>query len=78
MERKIKMTLLYVLIGIAVVYAAFVFGTKKKTNQNYLAGQMSQPMPGGTHVHGSLDSSSNAHDDSEETHTQHKSHGGCC
>lgn len=70
------MTLLYVLIGLAVVYAAYYFGAKKKANQAQLANQINQPLPGKTHAHDSLDSS-HVRDASEETHKQHKGHG-CC
>ena len=70
------MTLLYILIGLAVLYAAYYFGAKKNSSQARLAGHLNGTAPGNTHVHGSLDSL-HVHDASEETHKQHKGHG-CC
>ncbi|MHB8337826.1 MAG: hypothetical protein ACYC6P_16305 [Ignavibacteriaceae bacterium] len=68
------MTLTYILIGFAVVYAAFVLGAKKNSNQPNLTGrqarltgQIDQPTPGNTHIP----------DTSYNTQKQHKGHG-CC
>jgi hypothetical protein len=61
------MTLIYALIGLAVVYAAYVFGTRKNSNQTRMKDDMNQSMPGDTNVHGP----------SENTHKKHRGHG-CC
>ncbi len=65
------MTLLYVLIGLAVVYAAFAFGRRKQSNY------INQPVAGGANAYGTS-ADGHVHGDSEDTHKQHKSHGGCC
>ncbi|MHB8578852.1 MAG: hypothetical protein ACYDA4_03205 [Ignavibacteriaceae bacterium] len=68
------MTLIYILIGFAVVYAAFVLGTKKNSNRPILTGTqaritspINQPAPGNILVP----------DTSINTQKQHKGHG-CC
>lgn len=71
------MTILYVIIGLAVVYAAFAFGAKRNSSQARLAGHFNEPAPGSTHSHATSDSS-HVHGNSEETNKQHKSHGGGC
>ncbi len=63
------MTLIYVLIGLAVVYAAFAFGRRKQSNY------VNQPLPDSAHAHGTS-GDAHVHDDSEEAHKQHKNHGG--
>ncbi len=71
------MILIYVLIGLAMVYAAYYFGTKKNSSQARIAGQFNEAAPGGVYSHGNSNDA-HVHDDSEEAHEQHKSHGGCC
>ena len=71
------MTLLYILIGLAVVYAAYYFGAKKNSSQARLAGHFDEVAPVDSHAH--TDSNgAHIHNDSEDSHKQHKSHGGCC
>ncbi len=55
------MTLLYILIGLAVVYAAFAFSRRKQSNY------ISQSQPG------NQDSNTASH----EEHQNHKRHGCC-
>ena len=71
------MMLIYVLIGIAAVYAAYYFGAKKNSSPARIAGQINKQVPGGIHSNGTSNDAY-VHDDSEEPHKQHKSHGGCC
>ena len=65
------MILIYVLIGLAIIYAAFAFGRRKQSNY------INQPLPGSAHSQ-ATSNDAHVHDDSEEAHEQHKSHGGCC
>ena len=64
------MTLLYVLIGLAAVYAAYYFGARKGTARLHAAGiDGTQTIP--EHVH------ENRNESPDNSHKQH-SHGGCC
>ncbi len=55
------MTLIYILISLAVVYTAYLFGVKRKTNTTV------QP----------LQNNLNQHNSSVQTHKNHSGHGCC-
>ncbi len=62
------MTLIYILIGLAVVYTAFILGRRKKSNPNYIAtGHDNQNI----HAH------AHEQDSTGNSQKQHKRHG-CC